>query len=69
LNIFSKKGTIVKWLKKTGDKLIPGDVLFEVETDKATVGYEMQEEGYLANILVPEGTKDVSVGTVKTYFF
>ncbi len=59
----------MKWLKKTGDKLIPGDVLFEVETDKATVGYEMQEEGYLANILVPEGTKDVSVGTVKTYFF
>lgn len=45
----------MKYLAKVGDKLSPGDVLCEVETDKATVAFEVQEEGYLAKILVPEG--------------
>jgi pyruvate dehydrogenase E2 component (dihydrolipoamide acetyltransferase) len=49
------KGNIMKWLKKEGDRLEPGDVICEVETDKATVGFEVQEEGYLAKILKPEG--------------
>jgi len=47
--------------------LIAGDVLCEVETDKASVGFEMQEEGYLAKILLPEGSKDVPVGQVLPY--
>ncbi len=52
----------MKWLKKVGEKVSCGEVLFEVETDKATVGYEVQDEGYLAKILVPEGTMEVKVG-------
>lgn len=49
------KGNIMKWVKKEGEKLSPGDVLCEVETDKATVGFEVQEDGYLARILQKEG--------------
>uniref|UniRef100_A0AC34QQA1 Dihydrolipoamide acetyltransferase component of pyruvate dehydrogenase complex n=1 Tax=Panagrolaimus sp. JU765 TaxID=591449 RepID=A0AC34QQA1_9BILA len=55
-------GTIVSWAKKEGDKLSEGDLLCEIETDKATMGFEVPEEGYLAKILLPEGTKDVKVG-------
>lgn len=57
-----KTGNIVKWLKKEGDKLVAGDVICEVETDKAVVGFEMQEEGYLAKIIIPEGTKNINLG-------
>lgn len=57
-------GTIARWEKKEGDKISEGDLIAEVETDKATVGFEMLEECYLAKILVPEGTRDVSVGSV-----
>ncbi len=53
----------MKWCKKVGDKISTGDILFEVETDKATVGFECQDDGYLAKILVPEGTNEVAVGT------
>ncbi|XP_042035942.1 dihydrolipoyllysine-residue acetyltransferase component 1 of pyruvate dehydrogenase complex, mitochondrial-like [Salvia splendens] len=56
------QGNIVKWMKKEGDKIEVGDVLCEIETDKATVEFESLEEGFLAKILVPEGSKDVSVG-------
>eukprot|EP00742_Colponemidia_sp_Colp-10_P002263 GILJ01002417.1.p1 GENE.GILJ01002417.1~~GILJ01002417.1.p1 ORF type:complete len:544 (+),score=108.69 GILJ01002417.1:47-1633(+) len=56
------KGNISKWRKREGDKINPGEVLCEVETDKATVDFEAQDEGYLAKILVPEGTQDVPVG-------
>ncbi len=52
----------MKWLKKVGDKVSSGEILFEVETDKATVGYEVQDDGYLAKILVPEGSMEVKVG-------
>ncbi|XP_049801243.1 dihydrolipoyllysine-residue acetyltransferase component of pyruvate dehydrogenase complex, mitochondrial [Schistocerca nitens] len=55
-------GTIVSWEKKEGDKLNEGDLLAEIETDKATMGFETPEEGYLAKILVPAGTKDVPIG-------
>lgn len=48
----------------SGDKLNEGDLLAEIETDKATMGFETPEEGYLAKILVPGGTKDVKVGKV-----
>ncbi|CAJ1063982.1 dihydrolipoyllysine-residue acetyltransferase component of pyruvate dehydrogenase complex%2C [Xyrichtys novacula] len=57
-------GTIARWEKKEGDKIGEGDLIAEVETDKATVGFEMLEECYLAKILVPEGTRDVTVGAV-----
>lgn len=51
-------------MKKEGDALSAGDVICEIETDKATVGFEVQEEGFLAKILVPEGTKDIPVGYI-----
>ncbi|NXG58639.1 ODP2 dehydrogenase, partial [Hemiprocne comata] len=56
-------GTVQRWEKKVGEKLNEGDLLAEIETDKATIGFEVQEEGYLAKILVPEGTRDVPLGT------
>ncbi|XP_011142043.1 dihydrolipoyllysine-residue acetyltransferase component of pyruvate dehydrogenase complex, mitochondrial isoform X2 [Harpegnathos saltator] len=55
-------GTIVSWQKKEGDKLNEGDLLAEIETDKATMGFETPEEGYLAKIVVPAGTKNVPIG-------
>jgi biotin carboxyl carrier protein len=58
------KGNILKWNHKEGDKLIQGDVVCSVETDKATVDFEVNEEGYLAKILYPAGSKDIPVGEV-----
>ncbi|XP_055930228.1 uncharacterized protein LOC129960684 [Argiope bruennichi] len=58
------KGTIVKWLKKEGDIITPGDVLCEIQTDKAVVGLEIEEEGVLSKILVPENTQNVQLGAV-----
>lgn len=57
------QGNIVAWKKKEGDQVAPGDILCEVETDKATIEWEAQEEGFLAKILMPEGSKDIPVGT------
>jgi pyruvate dehydrogenase E2 component (dihydrolipoamide acetyltransferase) len=56
-----EKGNLSKWLKKEGDKVKPGDVIAEIETDKATMDYEAIDEGTLAKIVVPEGTQDVPV--------
>src|SRR5258708_6599116 len=56
-----EKGNLAKWLKKEGDKVKPGDVIAEIETDKATMEYEAVDEGTLAKIVVPEGTPDVPV--------
>jgi pyruvate dehydrogenase E2 component (dihydrolipoamide acetyltransferase) len=56
-----EKGNLSKWLKKEGDKVKPGDVIAEIETDKATMEYEAIDEGTLAKIVVPEGTQDVQV--------
>ncbi|XP_052200628.1 dihydrolipoyllysine-residue acetyltransferase component 1 of pyruvate dehydrogenase complex, mitochondrial [Diospyros lotus] len=56
------QGNIAKWRKKEGDEIGFGDVICEIETDKATLEFESLEEGYLAKILVPEGSKDVPVG-------
>ncbi|KAK7279527.1 hypothetical protein RJT34_24580 [Clitoria ternatea] len=56
------QGNIAKWRKKEGEKIEVGDVLCEIETDKATLEFECLEEGFLAKILVPEGSKDVPVG-------
>lgn len=55
-------GTIVSWHKKEGEKLNDGDLLAEIETDKATMGFETPEEGYLAKILLPAGTKNIPIG-------
>ncbi|XP_074602184.1 dihydrolipoamide S-acetyltransferase muc [Brevipalpus obovatus] len=55
-------GTVISWEKKEGDKLNDGDLLAEIETDKATMGFETPEEGYLAKIIVPAGSKDIAIG-------
>ncbi|XP_060082157.1 dihydrolipoyllysine-residue acetyltransferase component of pyruvate dehydrogenase complex, mitochondrial-like [Ylistrum balloti] len=55
-------GTIVNWQKSEGDRVVEGDLLAEIETDKATMGFESVEEGYLARIFIPAGTKDIPVG-------
>ena len=57
-----EQGTIVTWEKKVGDQLSEGDLLCEIETDKATMGFETPEEGYLAKILIQAGTKDIAIG-------
>ena len=58
------KGNLASWKKKEGDHVKTGDVLAEVETDKAKVDFEILDAGYLAKILVPEGTNDVEVGKI-----
>jgi pyruvate dehydrogenase E2 component (dihydrolipoamide acetyltransferase) len=57
-------GAIGPWHKQPGDKLSAGDVLVEIETDKAQMDFEFQDEGYLAKILLNSGEKDVAVGSV-----
>src|SRR5256714_15686893 len=56
-----EKGNLAKWLKKEGDSVKSGDVVAEIETDKATMEVEAVDEGTLGKILVPEGTNDVGV--------
>ncbi|KAL8153424.1 hypothetical protein V2J09_011184 [Rumex salicifolius] len=58
------EGNIAKWLKKEGDKVSPGEVLCEVETDKATVEMECMEEGYLAKIVKGDGAQGIQVGEI-----
>lgn len=57
-------GNIGAWQKAVGDGLAPGDVLVEIETDKAQMDFEFQEDGVLAKILKETGEKDVAVGNV-----
>lgn len=57
-------GNIGTWQKKAGDKIEPGEVLVELETDKAQMDFEFQEEGVLAKVLKDAGAKDVPVGNV-----
>ena len=59
-----EKGNLAKWLKKEGDRIKSGDILAEIETDKATMEVEAVDEGILARILVPGGTQDVAVNQV-----
>jgi pyruvate dehydrogenase E1 component beta subunit len=58
-----EKGNLAKWLKKEGDTIKSGDVIAEIETDKATMEVEATDEGKLGQILIPEGTADVAVNT------
>ena len=57
-----EKGNIQSWGKQVGDEVQPGDVLAAIETDKAVVDFEMQEEGFIAKLMYPEGAKDVELG-------
>ena len=59
-----EEGTLAKWLVKEGDQVSAGDVLAEIETDKATMEFESIDEGTVGKILVPEGSENVKVGTV-----
>lgn len=59
-----EKGTLAKWLVKKGDSVRSGDLIAEIETDKATMEFEAVDEGIIAEILIEEGTDDVAVGTV-----
>ncbi|HMT47173.1 MAG TPA: pyruvate dehydrogenase complex E1 component subunit beta [Novosphingobium sp.] len=59
-----EEGTLAKWLVKEGDEVRSGDILAEIETDKATMEFEAVDEGVIGKILVPEGTENVKVGTV-----
>jgi pyruvate dehydrogenase E2 component (dihydrolipoamide acetyltransferase) len=59
-----EEGTLAKWLVKVGDKVSSGDIMAEIETDKATMEFEAVDEGTIADISVPEGSEGVKVGTV-----
>jgi len=59
-----EEGTLAKWLVKEGDSVSSGDILAEIETDKATMEFEAVDEGTITKIVVPEGTDEVKVGTV-----
>jgi len=58
------EGNIAKWLKKEGDKILPGDVIVEIETDKATMEVEAIEEGILAKIISPQGSENIAINSV-----
>src|SRR5689334_6988857 len=58
-----EKGNLAKWLKKEGDKVKAGDVIAEIETDKATMEIEAVDDGTISRILVPEGSEGVKVNT------
>ncbi|CAL1535101.1 unnamed protein product [Lymnaea stagnalis] len=59
-----EKGNIIKWHKKEGDTVSPGDALCDIETDKAIISMDTEETGILAKIIAPDNTKDVSVGSL-----
>ena len=59
-----EEGTLARWLVKEGDTVSAGDILAEIETDKATMEFEAVDEGTISKILVPEGSDGVKVGTV-----
>src|SRR5437868_8692707 len=59
-----EEGTLAKWLVKEGDEVSSGDILAEIETDKATMEFEAVDEGTISKILVAEGSDGVKVGTV-----
>lgn len=59
-----EEGTLARWLKQEGDTIAPGDIIAEIETDKATMEFEAIDEGVLGRIMVPAGSENVKVGTV-----
>ena len=59
-----EEGTLAKWLVKEGDTVKSGDILAEIETDKATMEFEAVDEGVITKIVIPDGTDGVKVGAV-----
>src|ERR1044072_3879089 len=59
-----EEGTLAKWLVKEGDSVASGDLLAEIETDKATMEFEAIDEGVIGTIAIPAGTEHVKVGTI-----
>ena len=59
-----EEGTLAKWLVSEGDEVSSGDILAEIETDKATMEFEAVDEGVISKIIIPEGTDNVAVGSV-----
>lgn len=59
-----EEGTLARWLKQEGDTIAPGDIIAEIETDKATMEFEAIDDGVLGRIMVPAGSENVKVGTV-----
>ena len=59
-------GTIISWEKNEGDEITDGDVLAQVETDKATMDMDSASSGYMAKIILPAGTKDIPLGKVSS---
>src|ERR1700753_1091222 len=59
-----EEGTLAKWLVKEGETVAAGDILAEIETDKATMEFEAVDEGTITKIVVPEGSDGVKVGAV-----
>lgn len=60
-------GKVVTWHKKVGEEIAEGDLICDIETDKSVIGFEMTEEGFLAKIILPEGTAGVPVGQVRSF--
>ena len=58
-----ESGTVAKWMVKEGDSVSSGDLIAEIETDKAVMEFEAVDDGTIGSILVPEGTQDVAVNT------
>jgi pyruvate dehydrogenase E2 component (dihydrolipoamide acetyltransferase) len=58
------QGNLGSWKKKIGDEVQPGDILVEIETDKAQMDFECQDEGFVAKLFLDAGAKDVAVNTV-----
>ena len=58
------KGNLSSWMKEEGEAVAEGDVIAQIETDKATVDFDVSEEGFLAKILIPAGSKDIPLGQV-----
>ena len=58
-----EEGTLAKWLVKEGDSVVSGDLIAEIETDKATMEFEAVDEGIIGKILVPPGTENVKVNS------
>ncbi|VDO81690.1 unnamed protein product [Onchocerca flexuosa] len=62
-------GKLVKWHKQVGDRIVEGDLLCEIETDKSVIAFESIDEGFLAKIIILEGAKDIKIGEVKLLFY
>ena len=58
-----EEGTLAKWLVKVGDKISSGDLIAEIETDKATMEIEAVEEGFISKLIVEEGTQGIKINT------